>query len=111
MLDLPGEPEFFSRSILETMTANKYLGKFGKILIAGKGKILSLCRIGGEYFSSIAVIGEKIYSNYLKNMNHVHKDSKYLMSVKITLGTNIIGGDTLFYGGVKRTDLWEKLMS
>ena len=45
----------------------------------------------------MAVIGGKIFSNYPKNLNHVYKDSKYLISVIITLGKDISGGDTVFY--------------
>ena len=46
-----------------------------------------------------------LLSNYPKNLNHVHKDSKYLVSVLITLGGNISEGDTMFYNGVKTSDL------
>ena len=38
-------------------------------------------------------------------MNHLHKDSKYLVSDMITLGCNISGGNTVFYDGVKTSDL------
>ena len=38
-------------------------------------------------------------------MNHVHKDNEYFLSVIITLGTNIRGGDTVFYDGTKTSDL------
>ena len=34
-------------------------------------------------------------------MNHVHKDNKYLVSIIITLGGDIRGGDTMFYDGLK----------
>ena len=51
-------------------------------------------RIGGMCFTSIDIIGGNIYSINTKNMNHVHKYSKDLMSVIIILGTNISGGDT-----------------
>ena len=47
------------------------------------------------------VIGGKVFSNSPKNMNHVHKDTKYLFSVIITLGTNTRGGDTALHDGVK----------
>ena len=53
----------------------------------------------------MAVIGGKIYRNHPKNMNHVHKNTKYLVSVIITLGIDISGGDTVFYDGVKTSDL------
>ena len=38
-------------------------------------------------------------------MNHVHKDAKYLVSIIITVGKYISGGDTVFYDGVKTSDL------
>ena len=47
----------------------------------------------------------KLYSNNPININHVHKDSKYFLYVIVTLITNIIGGDALFYGGINQTDL------
>ena len=53
----------------------------------------------------MAFIGGRLYSNHHKNLNHVHKESKYLVSVIITLGVNISGGDTMFYDGVKTSDL------
>ena len=49
----------------------------------------------------MAVIGGKLYRNHPKNLNHVHKDTKYLVSVIITLGKNISGGETVFYYRVK----------
>ena len=52
----------------------------------------------------MAVIGGKIYRNHPENLNHVHKDIKDLVSVIITLGKDISGGDTLFYDGVKPSD-------
>ena len=51
------------------------------------------------------VIGGKLYSNHHKNLNHVHKDAKYLVSVFITVGKDISGGDTVFYDGVKTSEL------
>ena len=65
----------------------------------------STCRIGGTFFASMAVIGGKLYRNHPKNMNHVHKDTKDLVSVIITLGKNVSGGDTFFCDGVKKSDL------
>ena len=51
------------------------------------------------------VIGGIIFSNQPPNLNHVHKDSKYLVSVIITIGGDISGGDTVFYDGVKASEL------
>ena len=38
-------------------------------------------------------------------MTHVHEDNKYLLSVIITLGINISGGDTVFYYRLKTSGL------
>ena len=38
-------------------------------------------------------------------MNHIHKDAKYFVSVIITVGKNISGGNTMFYDGVKTSGL------
>ena len=38
-------------------------------------------------------------------MNHVHRNNKYLVSAIITPVKNISGGDTLFYDGVKTSEL------
>ena len=38
-------------------------------------------------------------------MYHVHKDSKYLVYFIITLGEDISRGGTVFYDGVKTSDL------
>ena len=48
-------------------------------------------RIGGDFFSSVAVIGGKLFRNHPKNMNHVYEDSKNLVSVIISLGGDIKG--------------------
>ena len=51
------------------------------------------------------VIGGRLYSNNPKNMNHIHKDNKYLVYFIATLGEYIRRGDTVFYDGVKPSDL------
>ena len=56
----------------------------------------------------MAVIGGKLYRNHPKNLNHVHKDTIDLVSVIITLGKDISGGDTVFYDGVKTYDLGKR---
>ena len=53
----------------------------------------------------MAAIGGKLYINHPKNLNHVHKNAKYLVFVIITLGKDISAGDTVFYAGVKTSDL------
>ena len=58
----------------------------------------------GNFFTLMDLIGGKVYRNHPKNLNHVHKDTKYLVSVIMTLGKYICGGDTVFYDGVKPSD-------
>ena len=53
----------------------------------------------------MAVVGGKQYSNHTKNLNHVYKYTKDMVSVIITVGKHISGGDTVFYHGVKTSDL------
>ena len=57
--------------------------------------LLSTCRIDETIFTSMAVIGGKLYRNHPKNRNHMHKDVKDLVSVIITLVKDISGGDTV----------------
>ena len=49
----------------------------------------------------MAVIGGKLFSSHPKNLKRVHKDIKDLVSVIITLGKDISGGDTVFNDEVK----------
>ena len=74
-------------------------------LTTEKEKIPSRSGIGETCFTSMAVIGGKVFSNNPKNMSHVHKDTNDLLSVIITLGNNKIEGDSVFYDGVKTSDL------
>ena len=53
----------------------------------------------------MSAIGGKLNSYHPKYMNRVHKDCKYLFSFIINLGGNISEGDTVFYYGVKTSDL------
>ena len=64
----------------------------------------STCRIGKNIFTSMALIRGQLYRNHPRNLNHIHKDTKDVVSVIITLGKNIIGGDTVFYDGMKTYD-------
>ena len=66
----------------------------------------STCRIGKGNLTSMAVIGGRLFSNHHKNMKNIHKDSKDLVSIIITLGKDTSGGKTMFYDGVKNLT-WE----
>ena len=61
--------------------------------------------MGGNIFTAMSVIGDRLFSNHPKNINHVHKYSKDLVSVIITMGGNINVVDSVFYDGVKTFDL------
>ena len=87
--------------MIEKKKYKSILDNFEKQLEKTKEILPSTCTIGGTVFTHKAVIGGKLYSNKPKNINHVHKDSKDMVSVIITVGKNIIGGDTVFYDGVK----------
>ena len=54
------------------------------------------CRIGDTCFTSLETIGGNLFPRHAKNLNHVHKDSKDLLSVIIILGTYFNGGETVF---------------
>ena len=83
------------------------LDNFENKLEKAKEIVRSIFRIRETIFTSMAVIGGRIYSNHPKNLNHVHTDSRDMVSIIITMGTNISGGDTVFYDGVKTSDLRE----
>ena len=63
------------------------IGKLWTIHEKSYRKVPSEWRIGETCFTSIAVIGEKLYINHPKNINHVLEYSKDLMSVIITIVT------------------------
>ena len=55
-------------------------------------------RTGDTGFMSLATIGGNLPTRHPTNINHVHKDSNYLLSVIMALGTDVDGGETVFYG-------------
>ena len=81
------------------------LDNFERKLEKAKEILPSIFRIGETIITYVAVIGGRLFSNHQKNMNHEHKDSKDLISVIITLRGNISGGGTVFYDGLKTSDL------
>ena len=83
---------------------SQYWSNFKEKLEKAKEILPSTCRIGETIFTSMAVIGGKLYHNQPKNLNHVHKNIKYLVSVIIILGKYISGEDTVFYDEVKSSD-------
>ena len=61
-----------------------------------KEKIPKQFRIVDACFVSSATIGGNLYTRHPKNLNHVHKDSNYILSVLIILGTDVNCGETIF---------------
>ena len=61
---------------------------FERKLDKSKEILTSTCRIGETIFTSMAVIGSRLFSDHPKILNHVHKYSKDLVSVIINLGEN-----------------------
>ena len=51
---------------------------------------------GDTFFTSLATIGGNLFTRHPKNINRVHKDSNYLLSLIIVLGTDVHGGKTVF---------------
>ena len=56
----------------------------------------------------MATIGGNLYTRHPKNLNHVHKDSKDLMSVIIILGTDVHGGETVFNDEENTNDIGKR---
>ena len=97
-----------SRIMSDDRGKRKYksiLDNFENKLDKAKEILPSTCRIGENIFNSMTVIGGKLYSNHPPNMNHVHKDTKDMVYVIITVGKDMSGGDTMFYDVLKKSDL------
>ena len=56
----------------------------------------------------MATIRGNLYTRDVNNINHVHKDSKDILSVIIILGTDVNGGETVFYDGEKINDIGKR---
>ena len=77
----------------------KYWQNLGSTMDKAKWIITKEYRIGDTCLMSLANIGSNLYTRHANNLNHVHRDSKYLLSVIIILGTDVNGGETVFYDG------------
>ena len=75
----------------------KILGSFGD---KAKEEIRKQYRIGDTCFTLLATIGGNLFTIYLNNLNHFHKDSDDLLAEVIILGTNFHDGETVFNDGV-----------
>ena len=98
---------FIIVSIFEIPTI-KYWQNLGRITEVAKMIIPKECIIGDTCFTSLATIGGNLYTRHVKNINHVHKDSKDILSAIIILGTDVNGGETVFYDGEKINDIGKR---
>ena len=60
-----------------------------------KEKILKECRVVDTCFMSVSTIRGNFFSRHPININRVHRDTKYLLSLIIILETNV-SGDEIF---------------
>ena len=81
---------------INEMPTIKYWQNLGRTMNKAKQMIPNECRISDTYFTSLATIGGNLYTRHSKNLNHVHKDSKDILSVIIILGTDVHGVETVF---------------
>ena len=86
----------------------KYWQNLGRIMEEAKVTIPKKCRIGDTCFASLSTIGGNLFTKYVKNLNHVHKDSKDLLLVIIILRTDVNRGETVFYDGEKMNDIGKR---
>ena len=56
----------------------------------------------------MAAIRVNLYTRYAKNINHINKDSKDLLSVIVILGTNANSGETVFYDEYNMNDIGKR---
>ena len=94
ILALDKSVEKFIHVSINDMPTIKYWQHLESIMDKAKDMIPKECRIGDTCFTSMATIGGNLYTRHAKNLNHVQKYSKDLLSVIIILGTNINGGAT-----------------
>ena len=90
------------------MQTVKYWQNLGTLLDKAKEKIPKQCRIGDTFFTSLATIGGSLFKRHMNNLNHVHKDSDYLLSVIIILGKYVCSGGTVFNYGKNMNDIGKK---
>ena len=95
-LALAKSVETFIMVSISDMPTIKYWQILGSIMDKVKENIPKECRIGDTCLMLFATIGDNFYTRHPNNLNHLHRDSKYLLSVTIILGTDVNGGETVF---------------
>ena len=56
----------------------------------------------------MATIVGTLYTSQKNNLNHIHRDSKDLLSVIIILVTDVNGGETVFNDGENMNDIGKR---
>ena len=83
VLDLANRAETFDLEFIESRIMSddsreknltQYWSNLKEKLEKAKEILTSTCRISETIFTSMAVIGGKLYRNHPKNLNHVNKD-------------------------------------
>ena len=85
---------FVLGSINEVPT--KHYGKLEKVMYEAKEKIPKECRIGETCFISVVIIGGDLLSTHPINLNHLHRNTKDILSLIFTLGTDVGNAKTVF---------------
>ena len=73
-----------------------------------KEKIPKEFRIGDTCFTSFANIEGNLYTRHANNINSVHRENKYFLSVIIILGVDVNGGEIVFYDAYNMTDIGKR---
>ena len=107
VLYLRGESEKKVWGCIKIRTSTKHW-KHWKTALQKLNKPLSKYRIGTTFSTSIDVIVRKLYSGHSQNINLVHKYTKDLVSVIISLGNNISGVYKVLYDRVKWINLGKR---
>ena len=96
ILALAKSVETFIIVSIYDMPTVKYWQNLGGTMKKSKAIIPKECRIGDTCFTSLETIGGNLYTRHVNNLNHIHKDSKDILSVIIILGTDVNGGEIVF---------------
>ena len=81
---------------ISDMPTIKHWNNLGAFMYTAKENIRKQSRIGDTCLTSLATIGGNLFTIHPNNLNHLQKDSNYLLSVIIILGTDVCGGETVF---------------
>ena len=99
ILALAKSVETFLMVSISDIPTIKYWQNLEIIMYKSKEKIPEQWIICDKCFTSFATIGGNLYTRHPKNFNRLHRDSNNLLSVIIILGTDVNGGETVFYSG------------